>query len=289
MRTEQEMLALIRAFATENEYIRAVIMNGSRANPNVPRDIFQDYDIVYVVTSLQSFVKDRSWIDRFGKLIMMQTPDEMGAEHSEPLHHFAFLMQFQDGNRIDLTFYESDHLPAWKRDSLSVLLLDKDGIIAPFDEPSNRDYLTIPPTASQFADCCNEFWWVSTYVAKGLWRRELAYAKYMYERPVRDMLIRMLQWHIGIETNFAVDSGKCGKYFERYLATDQWSAFVQTYADGDYEHMWQGLFTMCELFRESAKEVARYFGYPYNLGEDENVTAHLAHVRNLPADAEAIY
>ncbi|MZQ87134.1 aminoglycoside 6-adenylyltransferase [Paenibacillus sp. 5J-6] len=289
MRTEKEMLALIRAFATENEYIRAVIMNGSRANPNVPRDIFQDYDIVYVVTSLQSFVKDRSWIDRFGKLIMMQTPDEMGAEPSEPLHHFAFLMLFKDGNRIDLTFYESDHLPAWKRDSLSVLLLDKDGIIAPFDEPSNRDYLTIPPTASQFADCCNEFWWVSTYVAKGLWRRELAYAKYMYERPVRDMLIRMLQWHIGIETNFAVDSGKCGKYFESYLAPDQWSVFVQTYPDGDYEHMWQGLFTMCELFREAAHGVARYFGYPYNLEEDENVTAHLAHVRNLPADVEAIY
>lgn len=289
MRTEKEMLALIRAFAKENEYIRAVIMNGSRVNPNVPRDIFQDYDIVYVVTSLQSFIKDRSWIDRFGKLIIMQTPDEMGAEDSEPLHHFAFLMQFKDGNRIDLTFYESDHLPTWKRDSLSVLLLDKDGIIAPFDEPSNRDYLTIPPTAAEFTDCCNEFWWVSTYVAKGLWRRELSYAKFMYERPVRDMLIRMLQWHIGIETNFAVDSGKCGKYFESYLAPDQWSAFVQTYPDGDYEHMWQGLFTMCELFRETAKEVARYVGHTYNLEEDVNVTAHLEHVRNLPADAEGIY
>ena len=27
-------------------------MNGSRANPNAPRDIFQDYDIVYVVEEL---------------------------------------------------------------------------------------------------------------------------------------------------------------------------------------------------------------------------------------------
>lgn len=205
------------------------------------RDIFQDYDIVYVVTSLQSFVNDRSWIDRFGKLIIMQTPDEMGVEASVPLHKYAFLMQFTDGNRIDLTFYESNHISSWHRESLSVLLLDKDGIIAPFDEPSNRDYLTILPTAAQFAECCNEFWWVSTYVAKGLWRRELAYAKFMYERPVRDMLIRMLQWHIGIQTKFAVDSGKCGKYFERYLTPGQWVAFVQTYPDGDYEHMWQGL------------------------------------------------
>jgi aminoglycoside 6-adenylyltransferase len=289
MRTEKEMLALLLAFAKESEYIRAVIMNGSRVNPNVSRDIFQDYDIVYVVTSLQSFIEDRSWIDRFGELIIMQTPDEMGSEDSEPLHKFAFLMQFNDGNRIDLTFYESDQLSSWNRDSLSVLLLDKDGLIAPFDEPSNRDYLTIPPTAAEFADCCNEFWWVSTYVAKGLWRRELAYAKFMYERPVRDMLIRMLQWHIGIKTNFAIDSGKCGKYFENYLAPDQWSAFVQTYPDGDYNHMWQGLFTMCELFRETAKEVVHYFGHIYNIEEDEKVTAHLVHVRKLPANAQGIY
>lgn len=46
---------------------------------------------------------------------------------------------------------------------------------------------------------------------------------------------------------------------------------------------------MCELYRETAKEVAGYFGHTYNIEEDENVTAHLTHVRNLPADAEGIY
>lgn len=46
---------------------------------------------------------------------------------------------------------------------------------------------------------------------------------------------------------------------------------------------------MGELFRETAKEVARYGGYTYNLEEDEKVSAHLAHVRNLPANAEGIY
>lgn len=48
-------------------------------------------------------------------------------------------------------------------------------------------------------------------------------------------------------------------------------------------------FIMGELFRETAKEVARYGGYAYNLEEDEKVLAHLAHVRNLPANAESIY
>lgn len=50
MRNEKEMFDLIIGVAHQDERIRAVYMNGSRTNPNTPKDIFQDYDIVYVVT-----------------------------------------------------------------------------------------------------------------------------------------------------------------------------------------------------------------------------------------------
>lgn len=40
MRTEKEMIDLIMNTAKENERIRAVIMNGSRVNPNVKKDCF---------------------------------------------------------------------------------------------------------------------------------------------------------------------------------------------------------------------------------------------------------
>lgn len=49
MRTEQEMLNLILSIAKNDERIHAVYMNGSRTNPNADKDIFQDYDIAYVV------------------------------------------------------------------------------------------------------------------------------------------------------------------------------------------------------------------------------------------------
>lgn len=41
MRNEQEMMDLIINFAMADERIRAVYMNGSRTNPNVPKDIFR--------------------------------------------------------------------------------------------------------------------------------------------------------------------------------------------------------------------------------------------------------
>ena len=42
MRTEREMTALILGVAEQDARVRAVFMNGSRANPNAPRDLLQD-------------------------------------------------------------------------------------------------------------------------------------------------------------------------------------------------------------------------------------------------------
>jgi len=69
------MLDLILDVAEKDERIRAVYMTGSRTNPNAPKDMFQDYDIVYVVTETSSFISDENWIDVFGNRIMIQKPD----------------------------------------------------------------------------------------------------------------------------------------------------------------------------------------------------------------------
>jgi aminoglycoside 6-adenylyltransferase len=132
MRSEQEMFGLILSTARQDERIRAVILNGSRLNPNVPKDLFQDYDIIYIVTEVMSFRRDPGWIVRFGELMVMQTPDDMGAEPPGAGDSYAYLMQFIDGNRIDLTLYPLARLDELPRDSLSLLLLDKDGDIPPF-------------------------------------------------------------------------------------------------------------------------------------------------------------
>jgi len=105
MRNEKEMLDLILRIAQEDERIRAVYMNGSRTNPNAPKDIFQDYDIIYVVTETASFINDEKWISRFGDLIMIQEPDKLDRGIGMNMNFdrsYVYLMLFTDGNRIDL-------------------------------------------------------------------------------------------------------------------------------------------------------------------------------------------
>ena len=288
MRTEQEMYDLILNIAKADEHVRAVFLNGSRANPNARRDFFQDFDIVYVVSEVGSLTADHSWIKCFGDMMIFQMPDAMGDDSHPDDGRFAYLMQFMDGNRIDLTLFPVASLSKLEKDSLSVLLLDKDGLIQPFAPASEEGYLPQPPTAKEFFDCCNEFWWVSPYVAKGLWRGEIIYAQSMFHY-VREQLMKMLAWHIGVKTGFAINPGKYGKHFQRHLEPELWAMLEQTYSDANYDRTWDAHEMMCRLFRLTASRVAAHFGFDYPFGDDERVSAHLKHVRSLPKDAAQMY
>jgi aminoglycoside 6-adenylyltransferase len=289
MRSDQEIVALLLETANSDERIRAVILNGSRANPNAPRDPFCDFDVVFLVTDVAPFDRNREWLDRFGEIMIMQVPEEMQTPPPSKDGGFTYLMQFTDGSRIDLGIYPLSAVEARTGDSLTVVLLDKDGIIPPLPPPSEKDYLPQPPTPKAFADCCNEFWWVGPYVAKGLWREQLPYARTMLDRVLRDELTRMAGWYVGVRTGFSRNPGKFGKYLQRYLEPELWALFEQTYSDAGYEHSWDALLSMGQLFRTLALAVADHFRFEYPQGDDARVTAYLERIRSLPKDAAAVF
>jgi aminoglycoside 6-adenylyltransferase len=243
MRSEQEILELILNTAKNDDRIRAVIMNGSRANPNEPQDLFRDFDILYLVTEVEPFTNNHKWIHRLGELMILHMPEAMRDPPPENDGSFIYLMQFTDGNRIDLSLFPIANFNHLKNDSLSVLLLDKDGLFQPFAPSSDSDYLPIPPTAQAFSDCCNEFWWLCPSVAKGLWREEILYAKHIFEQFVRDQLMKMLTWHVGMKTQFSCNLGKFGKHLKQYLEPDLWDMLEKTYSDAGYAAMWKALYT----------------------------------------------
>lgn len=282
MRSEQEMMALILDTARNDERIRAVMMNGSRTNPIVPRDDFQDYDIVYFVQETGSFRSDLGWIDRFGERLIMQMPDENELYPTPPTERIVYLMQFQDGNRVDLTLIPlAQRQQLMKPDSLSVLLLDKDGTVGPLPASSDRDYHILKPTEKQFQGNCNEFWWIGLNIAKGLWREELTYVMFMYEQINRNVLIQMIEWKIGMHSDFTMSAGKCGKYIKNHMTTEEWQAFTATYSNADYDNIWNSLFAMCDLFSGTAQEVASRLNFEYVHLEEQNVRAYLQKVRSL--------
>jgi aminoglycoside 6-adenylyltransferase len=150
MRNEKEMFDLILRIAREDERIRAVYMNGSRTNPKAPNDIFQDYDFVYVVTETASFIKNKTWINIFGDLLMIQEPDRndqaVGIDMDFDLS-YRYLMLFTDGNRIDLHIETKESMNiGYISDKLTVPLLDKDGCLPYIPAATDIDYHVKKPT-----------------------------------------------------------------------------------------------------------------------------------------------
>ncbi|MDF2946489.1 MAG: aminoglycoside adenylyltransferase [Bacillales bacterium] len=285
LRSEKEMFNLILSIAIEDQRVRAVYMNGSRANPNVKKDIFQDYDIVYVVTETASFINDEKWICVFGDLLMMQQPDRNDKSIGIEVNidkSYGYLMLFKDGNRIDLRI-ESIHsiYDTYGKDKLTIPLLDKDNILPIIGAPTDSDYYVKAPTEAEYLSCCNDFWWCLQNVAKGIWRDELPYAKQMFELVIRARLDQMVSWWIGMNNNFQVSSGKMGKYFKNYLQENYWNMYKQTYSDSNYENMWDSVFVACELFRSLAIEVADKFSYNYPFEDDKAMHKYLKRVKEL--------
>ncbi|WP_442603157.1 aminoglycoside 6-adenylyltransferase [Paenibacillus sp. KN14-4R] len=282
MRTEKEMFDLILGVAQSDERIRAVYMNGSRTNPNVPKDQFQDYDIVYVVTEIASFLQDPDWIQVFGDRLMLQEPDKMDRNCGIEMNFdrsYMILMLFTDGNRIDLRLLVKEAmLEEYRKEKLTVLLLDKDNGMPQIPPPTDADYHVKRPTEPLYISCCNDFWWCLQNVAKGMGRDELPYVKQMFESVIRDQLDTMVAWWIGIQHDFKVSVGKMGKYYKNYLPESYYDMYKQTYSDSNYEHIWKSVFVTCDLFRALAQDVAKHSEFTYAVQDDTNMMEYLKRV-----------
>ena len=292
MRTEKEMMELILKVAEEDVRIRAVFLNGSRTNPNITKDIFQDYDIVYVVDETLSFINDTNWIDIFGKRLYMQLPDKLDNDLGLNVNVeqcYGYLIQLADGNRLDLHLMNLDYAKEQIiNDKLTIILRDKDNILPSIPSPSDIDYWVKKPTEIQFKACCNEFWWCLNNVAKGMWRKEVLYVMDMLDSVIRVELKNMLTWYVGIKTDFSVSVGKSGKFLDKYLPKDLWDRFLKTYSTANINSMWESIFIMCSLFDEVAKLISKELRFSYDKTEAMNSLKFLNNAKSLSKSAREV-
>lgn len=275
MRTETEMMTTILSFAKKNKHIRIVAMNGSRVNQNVEKDHLQDYDIAYIVDEMDFFMKDPSWLDDFGPILMMQKPDDFTLKTHSDIIDYHYLVQFQDGNRIDFTFIPLQNLEQYlQRDRLVEVIMDKDSIISGVAPATDQNYWVKKPSEQKYRDCINEMLWLSLYVAKGIERNEPIYAM-DYLSDMRSMLLQMIAWQVGFETNFSLSVGKNYKRLDRYISPNMWQKVLATYNLGSREHCINALESMLTIFSVVCDRVGDFGNFVYDRHEYHDVSAYI--------------
>ena len=246
MRTETEMLDLILQTAKTLQ-VDAVAMSGSRTNPKAPKDEFQDYDVVYVVDDLDNLTSDLAWLDQFGTRIIEQ--------HNFLGNRRLYLMLFEDGNRIDLTLCPKDHIQEWVDSEADYTVLkDEKGLFESYTTSPQR-YWTNPVSPIDFEKACNEFWWVSAYVVKGICRKQVIYTT--------DHLYGICQQEL-LSDKGTVDVGKNYKYLFNCLPTEKEKGFSDLLDFSSIEKLTQSLYATMKLFHREAQSLANKMGFNYD-------------------------
>jgi len=265
MRSSEEMLRLFERAAQEDERIRVMTLEGSRVNPNVAPDIYQDYDLTFLVTDVESFRQSDQWLSVFGEYIFMQKPEAMSLFPPDlPEGWFSYLMIFGDGVKIDLTLVPVGDVEAYfEQDPLIRVMLDKDGICGNAGMPGDEQFWTQEPSEAYVADCCNEFWQACHYVAKGLLRGQLLYANHLMEQVLRAELLRMLGWYAGAKAGFPVSCGKYHRDIPGFLTEEENEMLCTSYCLDSIDHTWRALEAAEDLFAETSRYVAEREGAAY--------------------------
>ena len=254
MRTETEMLSLLIKIA-KNLKVKAVALSGSRTNQKVQTDEFQDYDLVYVVDDIDNLTSDLSWLDQFGKRIIEQ---EVGLGQRR-----LYLMLFEDGNRIDLTLCPKQQIQEWVDSEADYTVLKDDKGLFESYPPSPKRYWTNPASQTDFEKSCNEFWWVSAYVVKGICRKQVIYTTDHLYGICQQELLKLLAWQVAADKE-KVDIGKNYKYLFNYLPTEKEKEFSNLLDFSSIDKITQSLFATMELFHQEAQFLAHKMGFDYD-------------------------
>lgn len=254
-RSEAQMLDLILQTAKSLK-VEAVAMSGSRTNPKAPKDEFQDYDVIYVVDDLDNLTSDLAWLDSFGKRIIEQ--------HNVLGNRRLYLMFFEDDNRIDLTLCPKNHIQEWVESEADFTVLeDPKGLFAQYS-PSPQRYWTSPASEIDFEKSCNEFWWVSAYVVKGICRKQVIYAADHLYSICQQELLKILAWQVASDRG-TVDVGKNYKYLFNYLPAEKGKEFSNLLDFSSLDKITQSLFATMELFHQEAQFLAHKMGFDYDM------------------------
>ncbi|EFR43664.1 aminoglycoside 6-adenylyltransferase [Streptococcus pseudoporcinus] len=232
MRSEQEIMNLVVTIAKQDDRIEAVLLNGSRANPEAVKDNYQDYDIVWVTNFIEDIISDPDYPNQFGDILIMQKPDET----SETDHYdcFAYLMQFKDMTRIDLRLIKPESLDTHLNDAFSRVLLDKKQAYGSYHFARKELYETKQLSEAGLNRLLKEIYWVSTYVVKGLIRRDFMYSEFMISHPIRTAFIEVLKQDILAQKEVKTLSfGKYDKGIIEYIVDED--QFLKLYSNKSLE------------------------------------------------------
>jgi aminoglycoside 6-adenylyltransferase len=95
------------------------------------------------------------------------------------------------------------------------------------------------------------------------------------ETVVRTMLMKMIEWKIGVDNRSSVSFGIGGKFMKKYITDDLYKELLKTYSNSEVEENWKSLFGMTTIFQRLSNEVAQKLNFQIDTSEQTNTMEYL--------------
>lgn len=274
-KTEKEIIESVLNYAEKDESVRAVI----RTNL-LPKREYDYYNFCFVADDLEKYNGD-IFDNCFGERILLYRGDRNYPDLFQDKTK-AHLMVFGDGTTIAINVMGKDaflgrynreqiHENVWIGDTY-LKILDKDNILPEIERLDEKQtWFAGMPSEEEYNGTNNEFWWVLKTFAEYTLRKELPSAMFYLNMPVRDLLNRMIRWHLFLQAGQPVDMGILDCNMEKLLDCELFSLYKETYPTADYEQIWKAFDAVVKLWTTIGKDIAKRCGYAYPTDAEKNM------------------
>ena len=282
-RTEKEVVETVLDYAEKDGSVRAVI----RTNL-FPKREYDYYNFCFVADDPEKYDGD-PFGNCFGERILLYRGDRNYPELF-PDNTKAHLMVFSDGTTIAINVMgkeaflarynrEQTYENVWIGDTY-LKILDKDNMLPEIERLDEKQtWFAGTPTAEEFGGTNSEFWWVMKTFAEYTLRKELPSAMFYLNMAVRDLLNRMIRWHLFLRAGQPVDMGILDCNMEKLLDQELFSLYKETYPAADYGQIWKAFDAAVKLWSTVGKDVAERCGYAWPADTEKNMLSLIRSMR----------
>jgi len=264
------------AWAEADDNIRALIRTGSSSRGPGEADRFSDRDIEIIARDPGPLLADDRWIHEIGN-VMVAEYLENGPD--DPATRLVF---FEGGRKIDFTLadrlrldgmIESGRLDGLYERGYRVLL-DKDGQADRLSVATGAAPRRTMPSAAEFGEAVSVFWFEAAHMLAYLVRGELWVVKFR-DWTMKEMLLRMLEWHALVTHGPNTDTWYIGTKMRRWADAETWAEVEQVFSRFDRADAWRGLVAMMALFTRLTHETAAALGLNCPVASEQSVAAYV--------------
>lgn len=275
--THAELIERIVGWASTDENIRAVVITGSSSRGDASTDRFSDRDIEIIARDPTALLADDSWIHAIAPVWIALYLDN--TELGIPPTRLVF---FEGGYKVDFTLTDRTRIEQMvDADALNDLyrrgyrvLVDKDGLTDRLPLPTDGAPRKDLPDQQKFADIVTEYWFEAAHMPTYLTRGDLWVVKHR-DWTMKQMLLRMLEWHALATGGKGIDTWYIGTKMRRWVDEETWQEVGHVFARFDAEDSWRALVASMRLFSRLTREIARALELDYPRDAERHISGYV--------------